>query len=319
MKLTRSNTLVHGAIAGILAGAVVAIWFLVADLVSGEAFQTPSVLANALIGRAGPATFALMAMYTLLHFGSFALLGMGAASLLRATGLAPSLLLGVLFGTGVFDSVHYGTLLLTGTGVLSVLSPLQVLPANLLGGLVMMAYLHRATHAETRLGLAVLRDYPLGVKGLVTGLIGAGAVALCFFVLDIVTGRPFYTPAALGSLLFLGATSPTEVHVGVAVIAAYTLLHLALFAGMGVVLEWSASRLERAPGMWLVALLAFITLEALFIGTLSPLSGWVLGDLGYWAVSVANLVAVAAMGAWVWATHPLLRHELTDQPVQTQV
>ena len=319
MKLARSNALVHGAIAGILAGAVVALWFLVADLARGEPFHTPSVLANALTGRTGPASFGLLAMYTVLHFGSFAVLGTTAAYLLRVTGLAPSLLLGVLFGIGVFDSVHYGALLLTGTGVLSVLPPLQVLPANLLGGLVMMAYLHRATHAETRLGPAVLRDYPLGVKGLVTGIVGAGAVALCFLVLDIVRGRPFYTPAALGSLIFLGATSPTEVHVGVAVIAAYTLVHLALFVGMGIVLEWSAARLERVPGMWLVALLAFITLEALFIGTLGPLSGWVLGDLGYWAVSVANLVAVAAMGSWVWVTHPRLRHELIDRPVQTQV
>jgi hypothetical protein len=319
MKLARSNTLVHGAIAGILAGAVVALWFLVVDFVRGEPFHTPSVLANALIGRAGPATFAPLAMYTLLHFGSFALLGIGATFLLHAIGLAPSLLLGALFGIGVLDSVHYGALLLTGTGVLSVLPPLHVLLANLLGGLVMMAYLHRATHAETRFGLAVLRDYPLGLKGLVTGLVGAGAVALFFFVLDVLKGRPFYTPAALGSLLFLGATSPIEVHVGVTVIAAYTLFHLALFAGMGVVLEWSARRLERAPGMWLVALLAFITLEALFIGTLSPLSGWVLGGLGYWAVSAANLIAVAAMGSWVWATHPRLRRELTDRPVQTQV
>lgn len=319
MKPAQSSTLVHGAIAGILAGAVVALWFLVVDVVNGAAFQTPAVLANALIGRTGPASFSLMVMFTLLHFGSFALLGIAAAYLLSALGLAPSLLLGALFGIGVFDTVHYGALLLTGTGVLSVLPPLHILPANLLGGLVMMAYLHRATHAETRLGLAVLRDYPLWAKGLVTGLIGAGAVALFFLVLDIVRGRPFFTPAALGSLLFLGAASPTEVHVGVAVIAAYTLVHLAVFAGMGVVLEWSASRLERTPGMWLVAVLAFITLEALFIGTLSPLSGWVLGELGYWAVSVANLVAVAAMGSWVWATHPRLRHQLIDRPVQTQV
>jgi len=319
MKPARAHTLVHGAIAGIAAGAVVALWFLVVDLVRHEPFRTPAILAEALVANAGPATFRLLAMYTLLHFGIFALLGIGAAFVMRAIGLAPSLLLGALFGIGVFDSVHYGALLLTGTGVLSVLPPLQVLPANLLGGLVMMTYLHRATHAETRLGLAVLRDYPLGVKGLVTGLVGAGAVAVFFLVLDIVRGRPFYTPAALGSLLFLGATSPTEVHVGVAVIAAYTLLHLALFAGMGVALEWSASRLERAPGMWLVALLALITLEALFIGTLSPLSGWVLGDLGYWAVLVANLVAVVAMGSWAWATHPRLRHELTERAVPTQV
>jgi hypothetical protein len=319
MTLARSGTLLHGAIAGILAGAVVAIWFLVVDLANGEAFRTPALLANALVGNVGPATFRLVAMYTLLHFGVFALLGMTAAGLLRVIGLAPSLLLGALFGVGVFDSVHYGALLLTGTGVLSLLPPLHVLPANLLGGLVMMAYLHRATHAETRLGLAVLRDYPLGVKGLVTGLAGAGAVALWFLVLDIVGGRPFYTPGALGSLLFLGAASPAEVRVGAAVIAAYTAVHLAAFAGVGIIFEWSARRIERMPGLWLTALLAFITLEALFIGTVANMSGWVLGDLGTWAIAVANLVAVAAMGAWVWASHPGLRRELLERPVETRV
>lgn len=319
MKPARPHTLVHGAIAGIAAGTVVALWFLVVDLVRGEPFRTPAILAETLVGNAGPATFRLMAMYTLLHFGIFALLGIGAAFVMRAIGLAPSLLLGALFGIGVFDSVHYGALLVTGTGVLSVLPPVHVLPANLLGGLVMMAYLHRATHAPTPLGLAILREYPLWAKGLVTGLIGAGSVALWFLVLDILRSRPFYTPAALGSLVFLGATSTTGVQVDVAVLAAYTLLHLAAFAAVGLMLEWSAGRIERAPGMWLMALLVFIMLEALFIGTASSLSGWVLGDLGYWAIGIANLIAVAAMGSWVWASHPRLRRQLGDQPVQTQV
>jgi hypothetical protein len=164
-----------------------------------------------------------------------------------------------------------------------------------------------------------LRDYPLGVKGLVNGLVGAAAVALWFLVLDIVRGRPFYTPGALGSLLFLGAASPAEVRVGAALIAAYTVLHLAAFAGVGLLLEWSAGRIERAPGLWLIALLAFITLEALFIGTVSNLSEWVLGDLGFWSIGVANLVAVTAMGSWVWASHPRLRRELMERPVQTRV
>jgi hypothetical protein len=260
-------------------------------------------------------------MYTLLHFGVFALLGLGAAHLLRALELAPSLLLGALFGIGVLDAVHYGALLLTGTGVLSVLPPEHVLPANLIGGLVLMAYLHRATHSETRLGPAALRDYPMGIKGMVTGLIGAGAVVIFFLVLDIWRNRPFYTPAALGSLLFVGASSPGEVQVSAAVVAAYTLLHLAAFTGLGIALEWSATRVERAPGMWLVTLLAFITLEALFLGTTGTLSGWVLGELGYWAIGLANLCAVAAMGTWIWVSHPRLRHELVEErgAVQTRV
>ncbi|MGQ0703074.1 MAG: hypothetical protein ACT4PM_08090 [Gemmatimonadales bacterium] len=319
MKPSRSHTLEHGAIAGLIAGAVVALWFLGADLMSGEPFRTPALLANVLVHRTGPAGFRLIAMYALLHFGIFALLGVAAAAMLRVLSLAPSLLLGVLFGIGVFDSVHYGALLLTGTGVLSVLPPLQVLPANLLGGLAMMAYLHRATRAETPLGLAVLREYPLWTKGIVTGLVGAGTVALWFLVVDILRDRPFFTPAALGSLLFLGAASPGEVRVDPAIIGAYTLVHLVGFVFAGLLLEWIASRIERAPGMWLVTLLFFITLEALFIGTAAPTSGWVLGELGYWSIAIANLLAVGAMGWWVWTSHPRLRRELVEQPVQTRV
>ena len=319
MPPVRSHTLLHGATAGLAAGAVVALWFLVVDLTQGQPFHTPALLASALVGQSEAATVRLVAMYTVLHFGTFALLGMATASLLLATGLAPSLLLGALFGIGVFDSVHYGALLVTGTGVLSVLPPLHVLPANLLGGLVMMAWLHRVEHWETPFGLGILREYPLWAKGLVSGLLGAGVVALWFLVLDILRGRPFYTPAALGSLVFLGATSPAGVQVSVGVVAAYTLLHLAAFAGAGVLLEWSAGRIERVPGMWLMALLMLIVLEGLFLGTAGSLSGWVLGDLGRWAIGIANLAAVAVMGAWVWASHPQLRHGLLDHPVQTRV
>jgi hypothetical protein len=309
---------VHGAVAGIAAGLVVAVWFLVLDLVTAEAFRTPATLASVIVGDQSAPTFRLVAIYTLLHFAVFALLGIGAAFLVRVIGVAPSLLMGAVFGLGVLGTVHYGALLIAGRGALTVLPPLHVLAANLLGGMVMMAYLHHATRAETPLGLGVLRGHPLLVNGLITGLIGAGAVALWFLVLDIARGRPFFTPAALGSLLFFGAQSPAEVRVDVGVIAGYTAVHLAAFAIVGIVLEWSAVRIERAPGMWLMALITLIIVEGLFIGTVGGLSGWVLGALGVWAIIIANLAAVAAMGAWLWASHPRLRQPL-DAAVQTRV
>jgi hypothetical protein len=319
MQPSRRNALVHGAVAGIAAGLVVAVWFLVLDVVTAEAFRTPATLATVIVGDQGSPTFRLVAIYTLLHFSVFALLGIGAAFVVRAIGVAPGLLMGAVFGLGVLGTVHYGALLIAGTGALTVLPPLHVLAANLLGGMVMMAYLHRATRAETPLGLGVLREHPLLVRGLITGLIGAAAVALWFLVLDIARGRPFFTPAALGSLLFFGAQSPAEVRVDVATIAGYTVVHLAAFAIVGIVLEWSAVRLERAPGMWLMALLTLIILEGLFIGTVGGLSGWVLGALGVWAIIIANLAAVAAMGAWLWVSHPRLRRQALDEPVQTRV
>jgi hypothetical protein len=318
MQPDRRRTLVHGAVAGIAAGLVVAVWFLVLDVVTAEAFRTPAALAGVIVGKQSAATFGWVAMYTVLHFTVFALLGIGAAFLVRAIGVAPSLLIGAVFGLGVLGTVHYGALLIAGTGALTVLPPRHVLAANLLGGMVMMAYLHHAMRAETPLGLGVLRGHPLLVRGLITGLIGAGAVALWFLVLDIAQGRPFYTPAALGSLLFFGASSPDAVRMDVGVIAAYTAVHLAAFAAGGIALEWGAGRLERAPGMWLMALLTVIILEGLFIGTVGSLSGWVLGTLGIWAIGIANLAAAAAMGAWLWKTHPRLRQPL-DAPVQTRV
>jgi hypothetical protein len=215
--------------------------------------------------------------------------------------------------------VYYGALLVPGAQVLTVLPVFHVLGANLAGGMLMMAYLHHAVHTEAPLGLAVLRGHPLVTKGMITGFIGGSAVALWFLIVDLVARSPFYTPAALGSALLFGATSPEEVHVDVAVIAAYTVVHFAAFVVVGITLVWSAKRLEETPGMWLMGLLTFIMLEGLFLGTVGSLGGWVLGRISWWAVGIGNLIAVLAMGNWVWATHPKLRHELLEKPVETRL
>lgn len=317
--IPRYRTLARGAIAGLLAGLFVALWFLVADLTAGQPFRTPATLATVVVGGDATPTFGLIVMYSVLHFGIFAVLGAVAASLVHTLRVAPSLLLGALFGVGVLDAVHYGALLLTGTGVLTVLPPLQVIGANLIGGMLMMAYIHHATREAQPLEPVTLGRNPLLVRGALTGLVGAGAVALWFLVLDIVQGRPFHTPAALGSLVFLGASSPADVQVGAAVILAYTVLHVGVFVAVGVLLEWAAERLEHAPGMWLMALLVLITLEGIVLATSASLGDAILGAIGIWAIAVANLLAVAAMGAWLWMRHPRLRHELLGNAIHTRV
>jgi hypothetical protein len=299
---------------------VVAFWFLVVDLATAEAFYTPTVLVGAIFGDPDmPVTFRIVATYTIVHFGVFTLLGLAAAWFIDVIDVSPGLLVGAVFGLVVLNLVYYGALLVTGARVLTVLPVWHVLGANLVGGMVMMAYLHRALHAEAPLGLGVLRGHPLLTKGVITGLIGASAVALWFLILDLLANSPFYTPAALGSAVLLGATSPAEVRVSVALVAAYTMIHLAAFVVVGIALVWSCERLEQTPGMWLMGLLTFIILEGLFLGTMGSLGGWVLGTINWWAVGIGNLVAVLAMGMWVWATHPKLRHELLDKPVKTRV
>ncbi len=59
-----------------------------------------------------------------------------------------------------------------------------------------------------------------------------------------------------------------------------------------------------------------IVLEAIVVAVLALGAQWVLGTLGVWSVLVANVLAVAAMGWYVWQTHPLLRRRLTQEPIR---
>jgi len=238
--------------------------------------------------------------------------------LMRATGEVPRVLTGALFGIGTLSATHYGALLLLGVPVLTLLPPLQVLGATIVGGIVMMLYLHRATREQVPFGPAMFKYHPLLAAGVITGAIGAATTAVWFLVLDILAGHPFYTPASLGSALLLGAQIPAEVRLTSGIVVAYTFVHLVAFCAVGVAIEWLARQLEQAPSFWLVSLLALIVLDVLFIGVVGSLASWVLGAVGLWAVFVANLLAIAAMGYRVWLSRPELRAQLAHLPEGTR-
>ena len=42
-------------------------------------------------------------------------------------------------------------------------------------------------------------------EGFVAGLIGAATIAVWFLILDMIQGRPLYTPTVLGTALFRGS------------------------------------------------------------------------------------------------------------------
>ncbi len=316
MERTRASGLAHGVVGGLVAGMVVAAWFLFTDLAAGRAFDTPTVLAAALFHRDIPApTFGWLAAYSVLHFGVFAALGVAMAWAIAPLQAPPRLLLGVVFGLAVLDAVFYVALLLTGVRVLAVVPWHQVLIANILSGVAMMWYLRQAQHDPRPFGPAALRNHPLLARGLVAGLAGAAAVALWFLALDLVAGRPFRTPAALGSALLLGASGPSEIEVNLGVVATYTVVHLAAFWAAGVAFVALAEQLERTPGLVQLVVMGAIVLEGLVVGTMAVGAQWVLGVLGWWTVLVGNALAVLAMGWLVWRWHPALRQKLGEATV----
>ena len=139
---------------------------------------------------------------------------------------------------------------------------------------------------------------------LVTALIGAGVVALWFLVVDAVRGHPFFTPAALGSAMLLGARGEDQVQISALTVLGYTVLH----AGAFLAVAWMAVRLFRAreeePRAVLAAVLLFVTMEVFVIGVVAILAGWLLDALSPWGLALATLVAAAGMGLYLLRRYP---------------
>jgi hypothetical protein len=182
-----------------------------------------------------------------------------------------------------------------------------------------MAYLNKASRAELPLGLASLKHHPLLSKGLMTGMVGAAVVAVWFFFLDVMAGAPFTTPVALGSALLFGASNADSAALNLGIVAAYTIVHVMAFAVAGVIFVAIAEQIERSPSFLLLAVLTAIVLEAVVVTSLALDAQWVLGTLGIWSVFLGNLLAVGAMGWYVWRTHPILRHTLRTEPLHIRV
>src|SRR5207247_5219541 len=80
MKRSLHGLIADGVVGGVLAGLVVALWFLAVDSLAGRPFHTPAALASALTRQeVGPPTFRLVAAYSVVPFGVFALLRVAVA------------------------------------------------------------------------------------------------------------------------------------------------------------------------------------------------------------------------------------------------
>lgn len=148
------------------------------------------------------------------------------------------------------------------------------------------------------------------VHGVVAGVLGATAVAIWFLLIDALVRRILFTPAALGSALFYGATSPNQVTVGFATVAGYTLIHYAAFIAVGIVAAVLVRGSEQTPALLLAAMLLFVVAETLFVGLVAIAADWILGALAWWAIAGGNVLAAILMGLYLWRAHPRVRENV---------
>ncbi len=153
-------------------------------------------------------------------------------------------------------------------------------------------------------------------EGLVTGLLGAAAVAVWYLVVDAAAGRPFHTPNALGGVLFRGDASPGARDVVPALVAGFTVVHLIALAVIGVVLtqvvHLASRNLALRMGLWIGLVVSF----CLTTGLTYMLTAATGEAFPLWSVIGGAFVAVLVMGGYLWRRHPRLG---SDAPLGAEV
>ncbi len=313
--MSARRTWVRGALAGVVGATAMALWFLVVDAARGEPFLTPALLAHSLLGVEGlDRGVAPILFYTLIHYAVFVMVGIGVAWLVRALRVAPGVLMGLVVGFILFDLVFYASVYVTGMDVAAELGWLEVMAGNLIAGVSITGYLHLTGEARPVTWWEALADHRIVREGLVAGCVGAGIVAAWFFVFDAVRGELFFTPAALGSAVFLGVSSLEAVEVSAWTVSGYTVLHLGAFLVVGLLASAIVWQAEATPPLLLGAVLLFVAFEAFFLGLLAVVAEFLLGPLAWWSIAIGNLLAVVGMGWYFWRRHPGLREKLDRDP-----
>src|SRR2546425_11293788 len=97
-------------------------------------------------------------------------------------------------------------------------------------------------------------------RGAVGGLLAGLTVALWLLVVDSLAGRPFHTPAVLaGALARQDIAAPTF-----RIVAAYTVVHFAVFALLGVAMAAAIGTLRLPPRLLLAVPFGLVAQELVF-------------------------------------------------------
>jgi hypothetical protein len=308
------SALREGIVAGLIGAAVVAIWFFVFDVLRGRPFLTPTLLGslvflgvNTPIGMT-PAVGPILG-YTILHGLAFVAFGVVAATMLAMSDREPALFVAFVILFACFEVFFFGVLGVLGRGVQTALVWWSVLVGNLLASFAMLWYFLRAHRALPR----TLVGSWGGVlwEGVVTGIIGASAVAIWFFAIDAIRGEPLRTPKLLGIAL-LRQPDPASA------ILAYTLLHGLAFVIFGILGAFLVAAAERQPVILFALIIVFTAFEIFFFGAVVILASWILDYVAGWTIFLGNLLAAAAMLAYYFRGHRTLARRLTQAWVEEE-
>ncbi len=143
-------------------------------------------------------------------------------------------------------------------------------------------------------------------EGVIAGVIGAATVALWFLIYDAWRGKPFFTPALLGTAIFYGVSRPSQIDIAAGLVIGYSIVHVLAFIGFGIVAACMMVASEREPAIFIAFVSLFAAFEVLFFVVVRTLSQEILGALGWWAIFAGNLLASIGMLWFLVRGHPEL-------------
>ncbi|MBI1967526.1 MAG: hypothetical protein HYS40_06020 [Gemmatimonadetes bacterium] len=152
-------------------------------------------------------------------------------------------------------------------------------------------------------------------EGFIAGLIGAGGVALWFLIVDTIGGRPFYTPAMLGSAVFWGLSDPAAVQIAFPTVIGYTMIHVIAFWVVGTIAAMLAALVDRVPSTLFLIVVFFAVFEVGFYIIVATLAQPLLGALAWTNVAIGNLLSAVGMGYYLLRVHPHIREAFAAHPL----
>jgi hypothetical protein len=147
-------------------------------------------------------------------------------------------------------------------------------------------------------------------EGVIAGFLGATAVAVWFFVVDMIAGHPLFTPNTLGEgLLSVFGRSPEPQWLN---ILWYTIFHYAAFTLVGMLAVVLVHAGERTASVLAGSMILFVAIELAFYGLVALLRETVLGNVAWYQIAAGNLLAAGVMGTYLWRSHPAIKSGLVS-------
>lgn len=140
-------------------------------------------------------------------------------------------------------------------------------------------------------------------EGITAGALGATAVAAWFLLYDAAQGRPYFTPALLGAVLFHGLRDVSALSVSWPLVLGYSLFHLAAFALFGIAAAALLAVADRQPPVLFVFVMLVCCFEVFALGLVAVLAEWLFEALAWWSIAAANGLAVVAMLSFLGRRH----------------